>query len=329
MVVGVVEVFKVPSQDRVQLLVCVSVELFKVYVQDRVQQRLVDQNMELFKVYAQDSVQRRFLEMNMKLIFKVFAQDRVQQRCVEQNLVIITIRKVFFFQNRAQQLVSEVLSGLFSMGTTGTCTSCRHDLAVRDGWYSSCAMPGSTVDTCSSSVPGYFWTYCPFFYVNSVLKRLSVLLSCVWVLRREEKCAQTMLQLLFLPELVALGNLDTHHFHASFVSDSHLLAFRALPEKSFWACVNHRRVEVSAQQQAVQDFMAVAHRKVVTRGTQTSAGGIGWHRRDGCTRRCGRRRRQRPPMEGKRMRSWWRREQQSVRAAVAKAFHHSSFRCHF
>ena len=62
-----------------------------------------------------------------------------------------------------------------------------------------------------------------------------------------EKRAQSMLRLHELPELMHTWNLDIMS-HEPLVSGSYLNAVRALPdEKSFWACVSHRRVGASAQ----------------------------------------------------------------------------------
>ena len=87
------------------------------------------------------------------------------------------------------------------------------------------------------------WTTNPHFQRSGELDNEAtlVLLSSVWVfaLRRMEKSVQMMLQLLTWK----FG----HHFHELFVSDSHVIAVWALPEKSFQGCVSHRRVGVRAQ----------------------------------------------------------------------------------
>ena len=57
------------------------------------------------------------------------------------------------------------------------------------------SMPCSTVDTCSATVPGFFWTCLRIFYVRVESRILKSISSCSPASRGMEKCAQSILQL--------------------------------------------------------------------------------------------------------------------------------------
>ena len=79
-----------------------------------------------------------------------------------------------------------------------------------------CALPGSTVDTCSASAPEYFWTVCPLF-----------LLEGTWILRS--------IPVLLSRGLQSRSHLETgHYFHEPFASDSSSFAVQVLPEGICW-----------------------------------------------------------------------------------------------
>ena len=97
-VVGVVEVFKVSSQDRVFLHL--AAEVSKVYPQDRFPQHMTA---EVFKVSSQDRVQQHMAVEDLK----VYLQDRVLQRSVELLVQMCS-------RDRVQQLLVELIISVSS-----------------------------------------------------------------------------------------------------------------------------------------------------------------------------------------------------------------------